>query len=121
MSISRGEKDALQGAALSGVDEYGVAIECTECTEWVECAEPMAGENGDCGMWSLRGVRPDADLGGGLAKGEGGMITRGESDRVLEVPVEMVCEVALFSDALVVADVVESYELLRDNVGSEAG
>lgn len=35
---SRGEKDALHGAALMGVEEYG------EGTEWVERADPRAGE-----------------------------------------------------------------------------
>lgn len=35
---SRGENDALHGAALSGVDEYG---------DGTECAEPRPAENGD--------------------------------------------------------------------------
>ena len=39
--ISRDSNDALQGAELSGVEMYGDAI---------VCAEPIAGENGDCGM-----------------------------------------------------------------------
>ena len=39
--VSRDSNDALQGAELSGVDMYGEAT---------VCAEPMAGENGDCGM-----------------------------------------------------------------------
>lgn len=68
---SRGENDALHGAALSGVDEYGEGIEA------VVCAEPSAGENGDCGIASRRGVR--ADLGAGFANGDGGMMMRGES------------------------------------------
>lgn len=67
-----GEKVALHGAALSGVEVYG---------EEIDWAEPMAGENGDCGIWRRRGVR--ADLGAGLAKVEAGIAMRGDSGRVL--------------------------------------
>lgn len=45
-----------------------------------DCADASAGEKGDWGMCSRRGVR--ADRGAGLAKGEGGMMTRGDSGRL---------------------------------------
>ena len=40
-----------------------------------------------------RGVR--ADLGAGFAKGDGGMITRGDSGRCLVDPVELVLDALL--------------------------
>ena len=108
MSLDGGENDALHGAALSGVEEY----------DGTECADPIAGEYGDCGMRSRRGAR--ADLGAGFANGEGGMITRGDSGRVLAVlvePVELTFEAALWVDEVVVVEAFESYEVLRDRAG----
>ena len=82
---SRGEKDALHGAALTGVEEYG---------EPTLCADGRAGVNGDCGMYS-RGA-PRADLGAGFANGDGGMVTRGESEIGFDVlALELACDVAL--------------------------
>lgn len=40
-STEVGEKEALHGAALRGVDAYG---------DETECAEPGTGEKGDCGI-----------------------------------------------------------------------
>lgn len=87
---SRGEKVALQGAALSGVDEYG------DGTDW---ADARAGEKGECGLRDRLGVR--ADLGAGFAKGDGGMIRRGDCG--LEAP-----EAALLIEATVLSVDVES-------------
>lgn len=83
---SRGENDALHGAALSGVHVYG------DGTDW---ADLRAGENGDCGMRSRLGVR--ADLGAGFAKGDGGMMIRGDCG--LEAPVDtaLLREATVFS------------------------
>lgn len=83
---SRGEKDALQGAALSGVEEYG---------EGTDCADARAGENGDWGICSRRGVL--AERGPGLTNCEGGMMTRGDSGRVLVSVAALLCDVVLRS------------------------
>lgn len=70
----------------------------------------MVAEKGDCGMCSLRGVR--ADRGAGLAKGDGGMDTRGDSAPVLVTVLpldEMDARLAaLCSDEVVEKDVLES-------------
>lgn len=81
MSTLVGENDALHGAALSGVDEYGVPTDRAEGRP----ADGMPTENGDCGIVSFRGVRDDR--GAGIANGDGGMVTRGDSGRCLLVPV----------------------------------
>jgi len=95
VSTSRGEKDALHGAALSGVDEYDDLV-----------ADGMPAENGDCGMWSLRGVRDER--GAGTANDDGGMVTRGDSGRDLlrlEAVFEDTADCALLAEAV---EVVES-------------
>lgn len=92
-SASRGEKDALHGAALSG--------DCAVLAVFI------AGEYGDCGICSLRGVR--ADRGPGLTKGDGGIMMRGDSGRVLLL-VELF-KVTDCSEMVVLDDVVEVSEL----------
>lgn len=98
-STSRGEKDALHGAALRGVDEYGEAI---------DCAELRAGLRGDCGMRSL-GVAL-ADRSAGLMKGEGGIVTCGDCGRVLGVPalMELTLDTPLWQLEVDVIDALES-------------
>ena len=98
--------EALQGAELSGVEIYGDAM---------VCAEPSTGEKGDCGMWSLRGVR--ADLSAGFMNCEGGIVTRGESGRALAVLAALVEDAELPMEALLAEDVVDSYDILRDSDG----
>lgn len=74
----------------------------------------MAGEKGDCGMSRRRGVR--ADLGAGLANGDGGMAIRGDSGRVFPAVLALLeKEAALWSVDVLCTEVVESYEVLRDN------
>lgn len=98
---SRGEYDALHGAALSGVDEYG---------DGTDCAEASAGENGDCGIRSRLGVR--ADLGAGFAKGDGGIMSRGDCG--LDP-----LEAALLMETMVFSVDVDSEELLRESEGCD--
>lgn len=65
----------------------------------------MPAENGDCGIFSLRGVR--ADRGAGLAKDEKGMVTRGDSGRdrrALEAVLEDAADMALRAEAVDVVD-----------------
>ena len=51
--------------------------------------------NGDCGMYS-RGA-PRADLGAGFANGDGGIVTRGDSETGFDVlALELACDVALW-------------------------
>ena len=50
----------------------------------------MAGEKGDCGMFSRRGVREVADRGAvGFANCDGGMMIRGDSGFDLKLPFEL--------------------------------
>lgn len=70
MSGCVGENDALHGAALRGVLEYG------------DPAPFMPGEKGEVGICNRLGVRDDR--GPGLMNGEGGMVMRGDSGRTRE-------------------------------------
>lgn len=90
MSISRGEKDALHGVLHKGPEVYGDATDRADGK-----ASP---DKGDCGIVSRRGVRDER--GAGLAKGDGGIVTRGDSGRCGRTPaavllVAMLCAVQL--------------------------
>ena len=74
----------------------------------MDCAEGSAGEKGDCGM-RRRGVGLRAEPGcAGLAKGEGGMMTRGDSGLVRFEPVALGREAALWLVEEVLWEALES-------------
>ena len=77
-SLTVGENEALHGAALTGVELKGDPTDCADGRP----ADGMPVEYGDRGMF-IRGVR--ADRGPGLAKGDGGIVTRGDSGLCLVV------------------------------------
>lgn len=56
-----------------------------------------------------------------MAKGDGGMVTRGESGRLLARSVPLTDEVVLLKDEPLAAELLESYEVLRDRAGWEVG
>lgn len=85
---SCGENVALQGAALRGVELYG---------EGTDCADARAGEKGDCGICSRRGVR--ADLGAGFTKSDGAMMTRGDPGLLLDIEAALLLAETLSSAA----------------------
>lgn len=72
----------------------------------MECAEESAGENGDCGM-RRRGPRAEPGW-AGLAKGEGGMTTRGDSGLERLEPPTLAREKALWLVEVVLTEALES-------------
>lgn len=111
MSHSAGEYVALHGVALSPEALYGDCIERALIGE-----RAVAGEKGDCGIWIRLGVLAD-DI--GTAKGEGGMVIRGDSGLVL-VPVLVAYDEDLFEDVVEV-EVVDSEDAVRERGGCVIG
>lgn len=85
-----------------------------EYGDGTECADPNAGVKGECGIWSLRGVREDR--GAGTANGDGGMVIRGDRGFERVVLPALLCEATLSFD-VVDEEVFESNEVLRESAG----